>query len=227
MLKHSYLPFLFIFSIMFSCADLNTQSKATILTYDLKLEITSDTLPEPFSDYLFQKFGDRLRMTFDSLGNIRMDYFGSGDYGYDYQIYDHASNQLYGKWKNLDTLYYYGVSENILELTSKNQLRDSVINGVKCRAIQYNAVHKTNPNDRANQTFFYRPDTLRIDYKKLLQHKEFFYSDYLDHARVMYLKKITEMSGYSLTYTLTAHNENVWVNSDLFSIPNHLPQKEF
>ena len=78
----------------------STLSNAMILTYSIELEIMNDSMPEYTRDYLNQKYVDSVQITYDSRGNIRMDYFGSGKSGMDYNIYNAKKHLMYAKWKN-------------------------------------------------------------------------------------------------------------------------------
>lgn len=87
-------------------------------------EILSDTIPKDIKDYLNQKYWDSVQITCDSRGNIRMDYFGSGASGMDYNIYNAKKHLMYAKWKNADTTYYYDTSINEYHLDSTQRVEE-------------------------------------------------------------------------------------------------------
>lgn len=210
-----------------SCSRENELTNVTSLTYKLDLEITSDTIDPLTAEYLLQKFGDSLIMSINKEGSIRFDYYGSGEQGYDFNLFNVRTNHFYAKWKNLDTLYHYDANSNILKLVEMNHLNNQSINSINCKVLQIKGVDKEYPNYYVNQTFYYNSDTLQINPKKYKRYKEFFFYNYLLKSNSLYLKKVLEMPEYRLTYTLINTDKNKSMDIDRFNPPNNITMKEF
>ena len=196
------------------------------LTYELDVEITSDTIDEYYADYLLQRYGDSLMISFNNEGSMRFDYFGSGENGFEYGLFNITDNHYYGKWKNLDTIYHYNVSENILGLSEKLQLQKRTMNSVECEVLQFNGSEKTFEEYQVNQTYYFNRDTLKIDPEPYKDYNEFFFDDYLKETQCFYLKKITNYAEYRVTYTLIRNNTRNMVEKDRFELNERFPFKE-
>ncbi len=203
------------------------KSKVRTLTYEMGVEIVSDTLNPRVKEYLLQKFGDSLVMSLDDLGNIRFDYYGSGGSGYDYSIYNVESNHYYTKWKSLDTAYHYNVGMNTLQLDEVKHLKKKKVNGVKCEVVEFQAHDKTFPRFYVNQVFYYNPDSLKVDIEQYEMLKEYFFYDYLKITNCMYFKKVIKMPDYNLTYTFLREGEKEVNGGRLFKVAKHVPLQEY
>lgn len=173
MKKH--FTFILLISLLFSCKVKKEEIK--YITYKIDIEITNDTLDKVVSNYLLQKYGDSLQIMFDNKGNINFKYYGSGDFGYDVNIYNIKENNFYAKWKNIDTAYYYNVNKNILDLIEKNHLESQEVNEVICNVIEFKGLDSYS-RDTINQIFYYNKNYLAIDCEKYKSFKEFFFYDY-------------------------------------------------
>lgn len=210
----------------FSCSQEDTKENITSLVYKLDIEVISDTINPAVSEYLLQKHGDSLIMSINGEGSIRFDFIGSGKNGYDFNLFDINTNQYYGKWKHIDTLYYYDVSHNILKLVERKSLDNQIVNSINCQVLEFKGVDEEHPSYYVNQTFYFNSDTLEVKSEKYRRYKEFFFDEYLLASNSFYVKKVIEMPEYRLTYTLINNYKNRSMKQTEFNPPKNIPLKE-
>ena len=175
------------------------------LTYTVKLEIPDELPNDERKKDLFNKFGHTMTITYDGKGNFRKDYIGSANGGYEYQLYNTKSNNFYSKWKSVDTLVFYNMRNNTLQLISKNPGIPQNINGIECESVHYHGLDMSpvaSSDYHIKLSWFFKRDSLFINPHHYANYKEYFYHDYLSFAQAAYLKHIIETPEMILTFQL-------------------------
>lgn len=216
-----------LFNIVSSCDKKEEKISVDSLTYSVNVEILSDSLTEGWKEYLLQKFGDSITFLMFPNGSIWFEYYGSGERGYDYQFYDANKAQFNAKWKNIDTIYYYSTKENILNLKSKSTPIDTMLHGVKTKRGCFTGNDKTLETDyTVRQMFYYIEDSLKTDSKLYKDFKDFFFSDYLTHAKALFTYKVTDFPEYRLIYKLIDFKPGIKIEPSKYLLPDNLPRRE-
>jgi hypothetical protein len=176
-----------------SCGLKMKSNDTRILTYSIELEILSDTIPKDAKAYLNQKHGDSVQITYDSRGNIRMNYFGSGSSGMEYNIYNAQKHLMYAKWKNRDTTYYYNTIINEYHLDSTQRIEES-----NRFILKY---YSQNPHANGNiiQEFQFINDSLIVNSKLYKDFKDFAFADIIKESKLLPIKTIMTTESIRLT----------------------------
>lgn len=153
---HLFFALLFLAA---SCTISNKKEQSYLLTYSADVLIISDTVDEAFRNYLRNKNGDSIRVIYDHRGNIRMNYYGTGDYGFQYNMFNAKEKRLYAKFNNRDTLYYFNTAVNSYPEDSIVKSKSSLSITVKCYSID------KSKNQQILQKFQFIKDSLVVDTK--------------------------------------------------------------
>jgi len=188
--------FVLITFCLTSCAQSNKSTNTRVLTFDTKLEILDDSKSESTKNYLNQKYGDSVNVTYDSRGNIRTDYLGSGEMGLIYNFYNSERRLSYTKWKNLDTLYYYDATINEYPLDSVK--RNTTPNGF---VLTY---YSQNPYAEGDiiQEFHFLNDSLVVNAKLYKDFKDFSFGEIIADSKRLPIKTVSTVEGIRITRNL-------------------------
>lgn len=178
-------------------------------------------------EYLQQKFGDSVAMSFREDGSIRWDYYGKGKVGLEYALFDHSSNLYYTKWKGIDSLYYYDFGKNALLLEEKKSIADTVIDGISCRSLVYQCFASDVSGVPIKHTLFYNADTLQLDKKKYAGWKDFFMDDFFNESGTFYLARVLEQPGHRLFQRLVANYTSYAMDPKAFEVPKNISLVNF
>ncbi len=207
---------LFIHFISWSQKETNP---ARVLTYATSLKINNDDLPDYLKEYLNQKYGDSLHIVYDASGNIRMNYFRSGESGIMYNIYNAEKHLLYARWKNIDTLYYYDASINEYILDSMNTVETA--NGSK---VEYYS-HHPEVNGPAIQEFYFVNDSLHVDPDLYIDFQDFFFHSIISQSRRLPVKTVIRSDDFTITRVLTHSRIITELKKSIFEDNGKFPLK--
>lgn len=207
--------------IVVSCGPSKLSFNGIELTYTESIEISNDSIPSNMKDYLRQKYGDSVKITYDNNGNIRLDHFGSGDYGLDYSIYNAIKHTSFVKWKNLDTIYFYDTREN-------GYVLDTIIRSIDDNelTISYITDH-SEINGKAVQSMRFYKDSLSIDPNLYSEFKDFFFSDILKESKRLPVWTQLKSGDIQLTRELIRVKRLEHLEQNLFEPDINLPLKEY
>ncbi|MCG8331739.1 MAG: hypothetical protein MI974_28900 [Chitinophagales bacterium] len=117
----------------------------------------------PYNEYFSQKYGDTLRVTIKQNGNMKREFIGSGELGYEWAIYDQNKNEFYTKWKSMDSIFYYDCGEVITDLQSFESVNGTTkILDKDCESIVIHSI-EPNLNEHIHQKFFFSGDEKIIE----------------------------------------------------------------
>jgi len=186
---------LFVFGIS-ACTQNNKLMNAKVLTYTTNVEILNDSFSQSVIDYFSQKYGDSVEVTYDSRGNIRMDYFGSGDMGMSYNFYNARLHQNYSKSKNLDTIYFYDTSINNYRLDSTERISNE--HGF---ILKY---YSQDPYDSTGiiQEFHFLYDSLIVNPELYKDFNDFSFCEIIADSKCLPIKTIVTNGGIRITRNL-------------------------
>ncbi|NVK65866.1 MAG: hypothetical protein HWE22_14830 [Flavobacteriales bacterium] len=199
-----------------------TENKfARVLTYATTLEIVNDDLPAYAKDYLNQKYGDSLHVVYDTLGNIRMNYFRSGKNGIAYYFYNATNHTMYARWKGIDTLYYYDASVN--DYTLDSMKTSKTIDGSKIECYS----HNPEVNGAAIQEFYFVEDSMYVNPDLYADFKDFFFHSIISESRKLPVKTVIKSNDIIIRRVLT--NSRIIANpkKSLFEDNGKLPLKKY
>lgn len=208
---------LYIFGISFC---LGQNSFEGIITY--KTEITFKTENVRHKAYFSQKFGDSLKIFYNKKGDIHKKYYGTGDSGYDFHTYLSDNNNYYGKWKNLDTIYYYNTKENTLKFIEKKSGNSTKILGKPSKYIKIKGIFPID-NQIVTQKFYYTGFPI-IDPELYENFQDFFTYEFLKTTKSPFLKMELDLGDYVVTYTVI-QIQNKQLNPKIFKLPKNTPLK--
>ncbi|MCT4561813.1 MAG: hypothetical protein N4A41_10595 [Crocinitomicaceae bacterium] len=173
-------------------------------------------------EYLINKYGDSVTLTFHPNGSLRWDYYGGYGWGLEYSIFDQPSNLYYTKYKGIDTLYYYNFEENSLLLKSRVRISDTLIGNVPCRAVRYNCLASDNQEIPITHTLFYNLDTLQLNQELYTRWKDFFMADFFKENGVFYLERhLVQPESYMKQRIRRVYPE-YFVSEKVFEIPKEM-----
>jgi len=154
-IKTVYQLTLISFFLFFSKISICQDFFEGIITYKIDTELMQED--HLYNDYYSQKYGDTMVVYLHKEGYFKREYIGSGKMGYDWTIYDVTKNEYYGKWKSMDSIFFYNCNEVITELMSFNKGPDKKILGKNCKSI---IVRSFEPKLKENlsQIFYYSGD---------------------------------------------------------------------
>ena len=189
-----------------------------IITYKVSVNFIENDSPD--KEYFEQKYGDTLKVYFNKNGDIFKKIIGSGEYGYDFNLYLNRENNYYAKWKNLDTLYYYNVSEeNLTELSRETGRIDDKINYFKIKGIE--------PNSRqiVTQKFYYTGSPY-LNGKLFQKFSDFFTDEYYQLSNSPFLKLELDLGNHIITYE-AVKIESKKLDDSIFTFPSSIPKKRY
>jgi hypothetical protein len=218
---------LILFSL-FSCAPSAEQKDLFegILTYKIQFNPISGD-----SNYLAfqkQKYGGALKMTISKDGNFRRDYLSSGARGFDFVIFNVASNKLFGKWRTMDTVYSFDSGTNSLTLLSDTVVSGERIHGENCLGYRILA-NEPQLGQHASFTYYYPQGKEYINPALYAKAKDGFYDMVIARMQSPYYKLIMEMDGklgkFAVTYEVEKIEKTI-LNPDVFALPAGVPVVE-
>lgn len=194
--------------------------EAMVLTYTTQVSMLNEDLPQSSKEYLNQKYGDSVQICYDTRGNIRMDYFGSGARGMEYNFYNSKNHLLYAKWKNLDTLYYYDANVNEYPLDSAS--REVIKKGF---ALRYYSHHST-INGVVLQEYHFLNDSLQVNAELYKDFKDMLFADLIEESQSLPIKTIIASGDIQITRELIGVIKMKNPKKSFFRRDKNLPIKE-
>lgn len=216
------LVFLFITIIAFCISSCKSEkSFEGVITYKVNVTFTNKNMPH--QKYLTEKFGDTLKVLFDTQGNLFRKYIGTGPNGYDFHIYNVNTNNFYGKWKNLDTLYYYNAKKNVLAFIDREiGISDTIFNKPSKYILIKGYIPET--GEKVTQKFYYTGFPY-VNPKLLQNFKDFFTDEIFKTTKSPFLKYELLMDDCLVTYSVLSV-ERKKLNPTIFKIPDNIPLKK-
>ena len=216
-------PLILLISI-FTLTSFSTHKKSFegIITYKTEIRFKKENFQ--YRDYFEQKFGDTLKVFYNKNGDIFKKFLNTGDRGYDFNLYLNSNNHYYAKWKNLDTIYHYNVSEQTLDFVNKTTGQSEKILGKECDFIQ---IEGFEPHGK--QTVIQKYSYSGFPYLDSDLFKNFsdFYTNYLiEKAKSPFMKMELDLGDYVVTYT-AINIEPKKLKENIFELPNDIPKKEY
>lgn len=193
-----------------------------VITYSVDVSFKGESVE--YRDYFAQKYGDTVKVFYNKKGDIYKKIIGSGKMGYDFNLYKQNENNYYAKWKNLDTLYYYNVSEQNLEVisTENGESNDSVDSETSVLIIK---ARDPKGGQYVTQTFYYNGEPY-INPELYEKFKDFFTYDYYKKAKSPYMKLELDLGSHVVTYT-AINIQRTEVGSKIFEVPKEIPKKKY
>jgi len=193
-----------------------------IITYKTEIMFKKENVQ--YRAYFEQKFGDTLKVFYNEKGDIFKQFFNTGERGYDFNLYLNSNNHYYAKWKNLDTIYHYNVSEQTLEFVKKSKGRSETILGKECNYLQ---IEGFEPNGKQSviQKYIYNGYPY-LDPELFRNFEDFYFNDLIDKAKSPFMKMELDLGDYIVTYT-AIKIEQIELNNSIFKIPYNVPLKEY
>jgi len=194
-----------------------------IITYKVDVIFKNKKEDAAYKKYIVEKFGDTLKVFFNKKGDIHKRYIGTGPRGYDFHTYRTNTNNYYAKWKNLDTLYFNNVKENILKFIDKETgISKPILNKPSKYILIKGYVPET--NEMVNQKFYYTGYPY-LDPKLYKNYKEFFMNETLQITKSPFLKLELELDDFTVIYSVISV-EKKFLNPKIFKLPPNIPQKK-
>ncbi|MEM6718048.1 MAG: hypothetical protein AAF611_01910 [Bacteroidota bacterium] len=215
------LLYILILNFLFCAICQSQESFEGVITF--KVDVIFKKENAPYKEYIIEKFGDTMQMFYNKKGDIHRRYKGTGPRGYDFHTYRTNTNNYYAKWKNLDTLYFNNVKENILKFIDKEVGTSTPILNKPSKYILIRGyVPKT--NEMVNQKFYYTGYPY-LDPKLYKNYKEFFTDEILQATKSPFLKFELELDDCFIIYTAISVEKRS-VNPKIFKIPKNIPHKK-
>ena len=189
-----------------------------IITYKVSTEFKEENFPD--QEYFEGKYGDTLKVYYNKNGDLYKKVIGSGEFGYDFNLYVNKENNYYSKWKSLDTLYYYNVSEETLNEISRE-------NGEINEKTSYFTIKGVEPNSGQiiTQTFYYTGSPY-VKKDLFLNFFDFFTNDFYKLSNSAFQKLELDLGNHTVTYE-ALKIESKELDNRLFSVPSDLPKKKY
>ncbi|MFB9054626.1 hypothetical protein ACFFVB_16175 [Formosa undariae] len=193
-----------------------------IITYKTEIRFKKENVQ--YREYFEQKFGDTLKVYYNENGDILKQYFNTGESGYDFNLYLTSNNHYYAKWKNLDTIYHYNVSEQTLDFINKTTGQSEKILGKECDYIQ---IEGFEPNGKQTviQKYSYSGFPY-IDPELFENFTDFYTNDLIEKAKSPFMKMELDLGDYVVTYT-AINIEPKKLSENIFQLPIDIPKKEY
>lgn len=207
---------LMVVMIVLGCEESSNGQKSFegVITYKVDIQFTEEIENQ---DYFGEKFGDSLKISYDSKGNQRRQHFGSGERGYDFIIYNQSENVLFSKWKHIDSIFASDCSINYVKLLEKKDGPTEQILGKDCKSTNILGV-SDDGIQKVSLTYFYGR-TPYLNSELYEGFKDFFTYDFYSIANSPYMKFIMDLDGYVVTYTAVKIEKDD-VGEELFILPN-------
>ena len=139
----------FILSVGFSFSQTPFEG---IITY--KVETVLKEKNSPYNDYFSKKYGDTLKIYYAENGNIKREYYNSGELGLDWSMYIYDNNQEYTKWHSMDSIFYFDCSELMTQLIKFEERDRKTIMGKECNSLFVEA-YEPNGDEILIQQFYF------------------------------------------------------------------------
>ena len=193
-----------------------------IITYKTEIRFKKENVQ--YREYFEQKFGDTLKVYYNENGDIFKQFLNTGERGYDFNLYLNSNNHYYAKWKNLDTIYHYNVSEQTLDFVNKTTGQSENILGKKCDYIQ---IEGFEPNGKQTviQKYSYSGFPY-LDPELFENFADFYTNDLIAKAKSPFMKMELDLGDYVVTYT-AINIEPKKLKENIFQLPNEIPKKEY
>ncbi len=213
---------LFIFIFPFICfTQNNKKSFEGIITYKIEVSILKST---EYDEYYKQKYGDTLVTYISKKGDYKRVYKNSGEMGFDFVIYSKNTNELYAKWKNIDTVYHYNASQNNLTNLSIKNADTTTIIGYQCQSIIMIGID-TIGNQQVKTKYYYSYEPY-LDPSLYENYNAFYYNKIVEVIKSQYLKMIMDLEDILVTFEVIEIKPTELKN-DVFFIPKKIPKKKF
>jgi hypothetical protein len=193
-----------------------------VITYKTDINFKKENVQ--YREYYEQKFGDTLKVYYSESGNILKKFINTGEKGYDFNLYLQSENHYYAKWKNLDTIYHYNVSEQTLNLVQKTKGTSIKILERDCNFIQIDGIDPLGKQP-ISQKFYYSGFPY-IDSELFKDYNDFFTYEFLKETKSPFMKMVLDLGDYVITYT-AIEVESKKLNSKMFNLPDGNPKKEY
>ncbi|EZH73546.1 hypothetical protein ATO12_16545 [Aquimarina atlantica] len=216
-------PIILLITILFF-ASFSTVKKSFegVITYKVETKFKKNDVPH--RDYLEQKFGDTLKVYYNKNGDIFKKYLNTGEKGYDFNLYLNSNNHYYAKWKNLDTIYHYNVSEQALEFVNKTSGKSEQILGKSCDYIQIEGFEPSG-KQKVIQKYSYSGFPY-LEPELFKNFKDFYTYDLIKEAKSPFMKMELDLGDFIVIYT-AIQIEPKELHQNIFVIPNDIPKKEY
>lgn len=210
-----------ILSIYYNISNSQEAFEGTI-TYKVTTRLKDEN--NQHKEYLLNKYGDSLKIHFASDGSFKREYFGSKNLGFDWQVYDAASNNYYAKWKTIDTIYYYSCFDLFTELRTIEEGATATILNKSCKSV---IVSTYDPIGKESLVIAYyysgEPSILPNTYA---QFKEGYINQVYEKSRSHILKYEMDLL-YSFITIEAIRIEPGKPNASIFELPNSIPMKKW
>ena len=193
-----------------------------VITYKVTTRLKNEN--NPYKDYLLQKYGDSLQIYISQDGSLMRKYYGKGDHGMNWHVYDSPSNYYYAKWKGIDTIYYYSCSDFFSELKSIEEGKSEPILG---KPAKYIKITTFDPIGKETLIINYHYSGEQfVSAKTYAPYKEGYIDKVYEKSQSHILKY--EMDLLHVYVTMEAIRiEPMIVNRTTFKIPESIPKKKW
>ena len=214
---------LLILAILFLLAfKAEKKSFEGIITYKIDIRFKKENVQ--YREYFEQKFGDTLKVYYNEKGDIFKQYFNTGKSGYDFNLYLTSNNHYYAKFKNLDTLYHYNVSEQSLDFVKKTNGKGEEILGKKCDYIEIEAFEPLG-KQKVIQKFYYSGYPY-LNPELFKNFEDFYTNDLIEKAKSPFMKMELDLDDYIVTFTAIKIKKKK-LSTNIFQIPSDIPKMEY
>ncbi len=213
--------------LLFSCTNSKSVSYNSfegIIKYSVSFDEGDRSKPAYYYDYIKQKYGDVALYHFKANGDFLRTYPYSGDKGVDFYLYKNDTKNFYAKWRNIDTLFYYNVTENMLQFTKEETGKSEIILGEQCSFYKISGID-TVGGQQVTQTYHFSGKPY-IDPSLYEGYNDFFFSKIIKKTKSPFLKLILDMNYYKLEFTAKKIEEKE-LEDGLFKIPTGIPLKKY
>ena len=173
------------------------QSFEGIITYNITI-ISNAKNPE-FDEYLKQKYGQKMIFTIDSDGNFRRDYISSGKKGYEFFMYDVASNTYHSKWRDSKMVHANSCDKNSLTFVEEKSLPREKIYGDSCQGY-FISGNLPESNRIASLSYYYKKQKHHINPKIYKNFNDFFFNKVIQKMQSPYYKLIMDLEVYKVIF---------------------------
>lgn len=193
-----------------------------VITYAVSISFKNGNVEH--LDYFAQKYGDTVKVFYNKKGDIYKNIIGSGGYGYEYILYKQDENNYYTKWKNLDTLYHYNVSEQNLEIISTESGESKELFNRKSHYLSFKA-QEPRSKQLVSQTFYYNGEPY-INPELFKDFIDFFTFDFFKKSQSPYMILELDLDSHLVTYK-AVNIEFKEIKDKIFEVPSYLPKKKY
>jgi len=202
-----------------SCSKENNEAFEGVIKYEISIEFKKKL---PYEDYLKQKYGGTMELFISKTGDYKQVYNQSGAMGFDFVQFTQESNEISVKYRNLDTLYWYNASENVLDLISYSAGNPETILGSNCKSIVIKSFDSKG-DLKIVQTYVY-DNSIPINPNLYKDHNDAYYSRITYQTKSHYMKLIMDYGDFVVTKTVI-NIQRKTVDKELFKLPSNIPKK--